>query len=874
MRKFSIHQSFKAMGRMDFGMKLKNMIKICGWLQFFLVSCFILLAFSSRNSIAGDTITLNQTVIDGKTLVSSGGNFEFGFFSPNNSNNRYLGIWYKRIPVQTIVWVANRDDPITDSSGILKLSKDGNLVLLNQSETVVWSTNVSKAENPVAQLLDSGNLVVRVRDNDSSNFLWQSFDHPTDTLLPGMKLGWNLKTGLNRFLTSWKNDNDPSTGNFVFGVDLRGYPQPFIWNGKIIEYRSGPWNGLQFSAVPEMMPNLIFDFNFTSTADELYYSFSLKNDSILSRLMMSPSGKLQRFTMLEDQKNQSWNLYWFAPKDQCDNYKACGAYGICDASASLVCECPIGFKPRNPQNWYLRDGSGGCVRETEIGCLNGDYGFLKLPDMKVPDTSQAFVNESMSLQECEAACRRNCSCTAYANSKVTKGVPGCLYWTGDLMDLRVYSDGGQDLYLRMAASDLAKSQHSEARSSRRKQLMVGLIVSVCVGVFVLVFSGCFLWKKIKINGGVSNKKTGDRVSRLKGLGIQFDELHVSRGREYSDEYNKDDVELPLLDFATIATSTDNFSEANKLGKGGFGIVYKGKLEGQEIAVKRLSKNSGQGQQEFMNEVMLIAKLQHRNLVRLLGSCIDGEEKMLIYEYMQNRSLDSLLFDKGKSSSLDWAKRFQIIGGIARGILYLHQDSRFRIIHRDLKASNILLDGEMNPKVSDFGMARIFGDDNEANTKRVVGTYGYMSPEYAMDGIFSVKSDVFSFGVLVLEIVSGEKNRGFYYVNSEFTLLAHAWRLWKEGKGLELMDESMKGSCSADEVLRCIQVGLLCVQELAEERPTMSSVVLMLSCETTTMPQPKFPGFGHERIPLEICESSSKQESRTINPLTLSMVESR
>ncbi|XP_043698851.1 receptor-like serine/threonine-protein kinase SD1-8 [Telopea speciosissima] len=844
----------------------------------FLVSCFALLAFSSQssNGFAGDIITLNQSVRDGQSLVSSGGTFKLGFFSPTNSNNRYLGIWYNKIRDQTVVWIANRDNPITDSTGVLKLSEDGNLVLLNQSETVIWSTNASKAENPVAQLLDSGNLVVREENDEKlENSLWQSFDHPTHTLLPGMKLGWNLRTGLNRFLISWKSESDPSTGSFKFGVDRRGYPQAFVWNGMGIEYRSGPWNGLQFSAVPEMKPNDIINFSFTSNSDELYYSFSIENDSVVSRLMVSPSGSLQRFTRLDDDKSESWNLYWYAPKDQCDNYKVCGAYGICDANASPVCKCPpTGFKPRDPQNWIMRNGSGGCVRKTELECQKGDDGFLRLQRMKVPDTSMAFVNESMSLQECKEACKRNCSCTGYANSKLTGGGTGCLYWTGELIDLRVYPVGGQDLYLRVAGSELAKGQDPDAHSSKRKRLTVGLSVMVCVGVLVLAFSSYFLWKR-KTKGAVSNRKTEERVFREKSQDKQFVDLVVSSGREYSGEYNKDDIELPLFDFSTIAIATDNFSEANKLGKGGFGTVYKGKLEGKEIAVKRLSKNSGQGLQEFKNEIILIAKLQHRNLVRLLGSSIDAEEKMLIYEYMQNRSLDSILFDTKKSSSLDWPKRFQIIGGIARGILYLHQDSRFRIIHRDLKASNILLDGEMNPKISDFGMARIFGgDETEGNTRRVVGTYGYMSPEYAMDGNFSVKSDVFSFGVLVLEIISGKKNRGFYYDNCELNLLAHAWRLWREGKGLELMDESMKDSCSTSEVLRCIQVGLLCVQERPEERPTMSSVVLMLSSETATMPQPKPPGFGRERSPLETDESFSELESYTVNQLTVTIIESR
>ncbi|KAJ0983583.1 hypothetical protein J5N97_011838 [Dioscorea zingiberensis] len=248
---------------------------------------------------------------------------------------------------------------------------------------------------------------------------------------------------------------------------------------------------------------------------------------------------------------------------------------------------------------------------------------------------------------------------------------------------------------------------------------------------------------------------------------------------------------------------------NKLGEGGFGPVYKGQLaDGKEIAVKRLAKTSVQGSDEFKNEVMLIAKLQHRNLVQLIGCCIHGEERMLVYEYMPNRSLDAFLFDKSKGALLDWQARHQIIMGIARGLLYLHQDSRFRIIHRDLKASNILLDKEMNPKISDFGMARIFGgDETEVNTEK----FGYMSPEYAMDGIFSVKSDVFSFGVLVLEIISGKKNRGIYLSDPKLNLLGR--------------------------------------KERPEDRPTMSSVVLMLGSESVTLPNPRQPGFVTNKSPL-------------------------
>ncbi|KAL9680506.1 hypothetical protein QQ045_018385 [Rhodiola kirilowii] len=307
--------------------------------------------------------------------------------------------------------------------------------------------------------------------------------------------------------------------------------------------------------------------------------------------------------------------------------------------------------------------------------------------------------------------------------------------------------------------------------------------------------------------------------------------------------------LQFFKFSSIAEATDNFSPANKLGEGGFGSVYKGKLlDGQEVAIKRLGVNSVQGTDEFKNELILIAKLQHTNLVRLVGCCIHREEKMLIYEYMPNKSLDFFLFDPTRKYVLDWSKRFNISEGIAQGLSYLHRHSRLRIIHRDLKAGNILLDQDMNPKISDFGMAKIFGNhQSRANTNRVAGTFGYMPPEYAMEGVFSMKSDVYSFGVILLEIVSGRMNNSFYNPDHPLTLTGFAWEMWKEGKEIEIIDAALRededdDSYKENEVIRCIQVGLLCVQENPDDRPTMMDVVAMISYETIPLSSPKQPAF--------------------------------
>ncbi|KAG4972061.1 hypothetical protein GLYMA_13G303800v4 [Glycine max] len=321
------------------------------------------------------------------------------------------------------------------------------------------------------------------------------------------------------------------------------------------------------------------------------------------------------------------------------------------------------------------------------------------------------------------------------------------------------------------------------------------------------------------------------------------------------------IEVPCYTFASILAATANFSDSNKLGRGGYGPVYKGTFPGgQDIAVKRLSSVSTQGLQEFKNEVILIAKLQHRNLVRLRGYCIKGDEKILLYEYMPNKSLDSFIFDRTRTLLLDWPMRFEIILGIARGLLYLHQDSRLRVIHRDLKTSNILLDEDMNPKISDFGLAKIFGGkETEASTERIVGTYGYMAPEYALDGFFSIKSDVFSFGVVLLEILSGKKNTGFYQSKQISSLLGHAWKLWTEKKLLDLMDQSLGETCNENQFIKCAVIGLLCIQDEPGDRPTMSNVLYMLDIETATMPIPTQPTFFVNKHFSSSASSSSKPE---------------
>ncbi|CAL4901417.1 unnamed protein product [Urochloa decumbens] len=354
----------------------------------------------------------------------------------------------------------------------------------------------------------------------------------------------------------------------------------------------------------------------------------------------------------------------------------------------------------------------------------------------------------------------------------------------------------------------------------------GLLVSipVAVALVVLVLVAVYLCKR--------NRKPRKHVQ-------------IASASSHADDEEMRSSESLLYDLNTLRAATNNFSEENKLGEGGFGPVYKGTLlNGQDIAVKRLSATSQQGQVEMKNEVFLLAKLQHRNLVRLLGCCIEEHERLLVYEFLTNNSLDKILFDPARQQELGWGLRHKIIEGISRGLLYLHEDSRLTIIHRDLKASNILLDADMNPKISDFGLAKLFNiESSVGNTSHIAGTYGYMAPEYALHGIFSAKSDVFSYGVLVLEIVTGRRNTFTHASGPSEDLLTYVWRHWSRGNVQALLEGCPGEGRRPQEMLRCIHVGLLCVQEDPQLRPGMASVVVMLNSRSITLPAPDAPAFA-------------------------------
>ncbi|EOA34036.1 hypothetical protein CARUB_v10021536mg [Capsella rubella] len=739
-------------------------------------------------SFAG--ITKESPLSIGKTLSSSNGVYELGFFSFNNSQNQYVGIWFKDIFPQVVVWVANREKPVTDPTAYLGISSNGSLLLSNGKNGVLWSTgDIFASKGSRAELTDTGNFVFI--DNVSGNTLWESFEHLGNTLLPTSTMMYNLVTGEKRGLTSWKSYTDPSPGEFLVKITPQVPSQGFVMRGSVPYYRTGPWAKTRFTGLPEMDDSYTSPFSITQDVNGSGYFSYFERYYKLSRIVLTSEGSMKVLR----HNGIDWESSYEGPVNSCDIYGACGPFGLCVVSVPPKCKCFKGFVPKSIEEWKRGNWTSGCVRRSELHCQGNSTGkdanvFHTVPNVKPPDFYE-YAN-SVDAEECYQNCLHNCS---YINNG-TKSIVA---------------------------------------------ITVSLILFVILG-----FAAFGFWR--------------------------------SRAAQMSKDAWRDDLksqDVPGLEFFemnTIQTATNNFDLSNKLGHGGFGSVYKGKLQdGREIAVKRLSSSSEQGKQEFMNEIVLISKLQHRNLVRVLGCCVDGKEKLLIYEFMKNKSLDTFVFDSRNRLELDWPKRFDIIQGIARGLLYLHRDSRLKVIHRDLKVSNILLDEKMNPKISDFGLARMFqGTQYQDKTRRVVGTLGYMSPEYAWTGVFSEKTDIYSFGVLLLEIISGEKISRFSYGVEGKALLAYVWESWCETRGVNLLDKALADSWHPSEVGRCVQIGLLCVQHQPADRPNTLELLSMLTT-TSDLPLPKQPTFA---VLTRDDESPSNDSMITVNEVTESVIQGR
>ncbi|KAF7142713.1 hypothetical protein RHSIM_Rhsim05G0233500 [Rhododendron simsii] len=485
---------------------------------FILILPFLFFRFCS--SI--DTITPNQPIKDGNLLVSSGETFALGFFSPGNSSRRYVGIWYNKISERTVVWVANRDHPINGTIGVLSFNQNGNLEIYDSTRNLpVWDTNIT-AGSYSARLLDSGNFVLFQGDSGSGGVVWQSFDHPTNTMLPNMKLGLDRTTGREWFLTTWKSRDDPGTGEYSYRVEPSESPQLVLFKGSTRVWRTAAWLARRSSGKLEATPIFIFNSTYVNNRDKVYTFYTLINTLNVSTLFVDELGSLKMMTWVG-----RWVEFYSLPKDQCDHYGRCGLYGYCDSNngVEFECTCLPGYEPRSTEEWYLRDASGGCIKKREAlsMCQNGE-GFVKVANAKIPDTSKAHVRISLSVHECKAECLRNCSCLAFTSEAEGGANANCFTWHENLMDVRRFPSRGLDLYVRVDAVEL--TQHMESGGLNGKMVAV-VVTSVVLTSVLIITLVCWLVMKKRRRGKDIQESDDENGHLLTGKDIAVKRLSTA-----------------------------------------------------------------------------------------------------------------------------------------------------------------------------------------------------------------------------------------------------------------------------------------------------------------------------------------------------------
>ncbi|KAF7097903.1 hypothetical protein CFC21_099684 [Triticum aestivum] len=710
---------------------------------------------------AAATLSARRPLRGKDTLVSAQGKFELGLFTPAGSSGDrlYLGIWYKNIPDQTIIWVGNRVSPLSSLAfAELRVSaEDGNLELVgptgaSAAPVVVWSSNLpsplSPGSNNTAEIRDNGNLVL-VDGGNSSNVLWQSFDHPTDTQVPEAWVGENKLTGEYQVLTSWRNAQDPAPGMFSDTVDPNGTSEIFfMWNRSRVYMRTGVWNGRVFARMPEATKNTIYNTTYVETPAYRRVINELYDNATITRIVHDLTGQSKMYIWMPT--SQNWQILWTGPMLQCAVYALCGAFGVCDQGGKLPCHCPPGFAPVSEADWMLSDWSSGCRRRSPLTCAhNGSTtdGFLTLPDVKLPDDSLA-VGAAQSKVECESACLKSCSCQAY-----TFSIGECTVWHGELRNLQqLYMDSDNpwsDLHLRLSERGLQDLRSVDKKKMGRKLwLVLGIILAGVAAVGALVI---LAWRIV-----------------------------LARRRRLVSMANENVFSLAVYSYGDLRAATKNFSE--RLGRGSFGSVYRGVLKQHkgdnsirvQVAVKKLESFGRQGDKQFRNP--------------------DG------------------------------------------GLAYLHHGCRECIIHCDVKPENILLDEDMSPKIADFGMAKLMGRDFSRALTTMRGTVGYLAPEWISGQSISIKADVYSFGMVLFELISGRRNsNGYSEVEVAGTGGSESltfFPVWAAGKVLEgevgaVADPRLRCEVMSEELERACRVACWCIQDEEEQRPTMAQVVQAL-----------------------------------------------
>ncbi|KAI3474141.1 hypothetical protein Pfo_028929 [Paulownia fortunei] len=763
----------------------------------------------------GDSISVGKK---SEFITSPDNSFTCGFYGLGTNAN-WFAIWFTNSRDRTLVWMANRDRPVNGEGSKVTIRRDGTMVLTDVDGTVVWQTNTSTTDVAAAELLNTGNLVLK---NPQGEILWQSFGFPTDTLLPSQTFTKNTR------LTSALGKGNYGSGyfNLYFGSDnvlrlISDSPDTSTtyWpNPDFDIYTNGRtnYNSSRIAVLDDMGRFL--------SSDQLKFNASDMGYGIKRRLTMDYDGNLRVYSL--NNTTGLWAITWQALAQPCNIKGVCGRNAICVYAPEPKCTCPPGFEVSNQSDW-----NAGCKATFNQTLLySRQVKFLEIPhtDYYGFDLN---TTRTVTLETCRDMCLEDFRCQAFSYRLLGQGF---CFVKSALLNGYASPDFPASIYIKVPNSvEATKPDISHASSqtcgSSEAEILVGspsmydfnsrrvkwvyiYSFAAALGAIEMMFILLGWWFLFRKHGVPSSVEAGYRMI-------------TSQFRRYN--------------YSELKKATNNFKE--ELGRGGSGAVYKGVLsDDRVVAVKRLG-DVFRAQDEYFAEISTLGKINHMNLVRILGFCSERRHRLLVYEYLNNLSLDRHLFG---SSFLGWKQRYAVALGTAKGLAYLHHECLEWVIHCDVKPENILLDSEFQPKIADFGLAKLSQREGPGSEfTRIRGTKGYMAPEWTLNHPITAKVDVFGYGVVILEMVRGirlcnwvvEDNdkqeaalTSFVRITKEKMKCGSS--SWVEG----VVDSRLDGKFSRKQAATLIQTGISCVEEDRNKRPTMASVVqTLLECEDET-----------------------------------------
>ncbi|XP_059640246.1 G-type lectin S-receptor-like serine/threonine-protein kinase LECRK3 [Cornus florida] len=754
------------------------------------------------NISLGSSLTPTST---NSSWLSGSGLYAFGFYK--QAHGYAAGIFLAGIPEKTVVWTALRDNPqrIVPSNATLLLSTDGRLLLQPTQGQDIYIVTLDQSASS-ASMLDSGNFVLY---NSDQQIIWQSFEHSTDTLLPGQR----LPPGLH--LYSSASDIDHSRGIFILAMQT---------DGNLVQYPDDNQLTVSMSYYASNTPGA--GNNVSLNLDDDGRLYLLNKNSILRNLTtggypkegmiylmrIDADGIFRVYSHSSDPRG-NWTVLWQSSNDECQPKGLCGINGYCvlmDKEAD--CKCLPGFDFVDPGKW-----SSGCERNfTAVSCkekeANVEYVMWPLRNTWWENNQYSMSLLVPTEEDCEEACLEDCNCE------------GALYNDGEcrkqslpLRYGRTLSTESTVAFIKVGTSKPVMNvvpidKHKKTKKELRMDILIISILLVALAFVVFVISGVLIYR--------SSVWAYRKIS---------EKPNIELGEEFAPR---------AFTYAELEQVTDGFKE--ELGSGSFGKVYKGTMSMlsslKMVAVKRLEKVLAEGEREFQTEMKVIGKTHHRNLVQLLGYCLDGPKRLLVYEYMSNGSLADILFAPENRPS--WEERIRLALDIARGILYLHEECETQIIHCDIKPQNILMDEYRRAKISDFGLAKLLKPNETRTFTGIRGTKGYVAPEWHRKLPATVKADVYSFGIVLFEIICCRRSVDWSLPEDEAVLEEWVYVCFNAGEIVKLVGDEQVDKRKLE---RMVKVGLWCIQDEPSLRPSMKKVLMMLegTVGIPILPNPTF-----------------------------------